>query len=74
MWKDVSVVRTASGLREAEKGIQNVRTALRPRRPEKLKEWLELRNLLTTAQAVTDAALNRKQSLGAHCRINEPTD
>ena len=35
-------------------------------------EWLDLRNMLTVAQAVTQAALNRTESRGAHQREDFP--
>ena len=39
---------------------------LREKRPADLRSWQELRSLLFTAEQVTEAARNRKESLGAH--------
>ena len=50
-------------------GIGKLRDALRERRPASLAEWNELRSMLATAESVTRAALERKESLGAHCRV-----
>ena len=35
-------------------------------------DWLDLRNMLTVARAVTQAALNRTESRGAHQREDFP--
>ena len=50
--------------------IDKIKAALRERRPASLAEWNELRNMLLTAEGVTRAALERKESLGAHCRAD----
>ncbi len=69
MQKDVSVIRTQEGMERALGGIGKLRDALRERRPASLAEWNELRSMLATAESVTRAALERKESLGAHCRV-----
>ena len=50
--------------------IDKIKAALRERRPVSLAEWNKLRNMLLTAESVTRAALERKESLGAHCRAD----
>ena len=50
--------------------IDKIKAALCERRPASLAEWNELRNMLLTAEGVTRAALERKESLGAHCRAD----
>ena len=70
MWKDVSVVRTEAGMREALGRIEEIKAAMTQRRPASLTEWVELRDLCFTAEGVTRAALDRKESLGAHCRAD----
>ena len=70
MWKDVSVVRTETGMREAKRTIEKIKSAMQSRHPANLAEWVELRDLCFTAECVTDAALERKDSLGAHCRAD----
>ena len=69
MQKDVSVIRTQEGMERALDGIGKLKDALRERRPASLAEWNELRSMLATAESVTRAALERKESLGAHCRV-----
>ena len=71
MWKDVSVVRTEAGMREALGKIEEIKAAMARRRPASLAEWMELRNLCFTAERVTRAALERKESLGAHYRADQ---
>ena len=70
MWKDVSVVRTEAGMREALCRIEEIKAAMTQRHPASLTEWVELRDLCFTAEGVTRAALGRKESLGAHCRAD----
>ena len=67
MQKDASVIRTKEGMEQA---LGEITAALRERRPASLAEWNELRNMLLTAESVTRAALDRKESLGAHCRAD----
>lgn len=70
MWKDVSVVRTEQGMREALHRIEEIKSAAARRHPAGLIEWVELRDLCFTAESVTRAALARRESLGAHCRAD----
>ena len=70
MQKDASVIRTKEGMEQALGEIDKIKAALRARRPASLAEWNELRNMLLTAEGVTRAALERKESLGAHCRAD----
>ena len=69
MQKDASVIRTKEGMEQALGEIDKIKAALRERRPASLAEWNELRSMLATAESVTRAALERKESLGAHCRV-----
>ena len=68
MWKNVSIVRDKSGMEQALSEIDAIRAECSARCPADAKEWVQLRNLLFTAEAVTQAALLRTESLGAHCR------
>lgn len=71
MWKNVGIIRSETSLSEALK---------------RLSEWkyilgmdfvsrgdTELKNMLTVAIIITDAALRRKESVGAHYRSDYPT-
>ena len=66
MWDRVSVVRTKEGMEQALRELETIRADFSVRRPADLKAWMQLRNLLFTAEAVTKAALRRPESLGAH--------
>jgi len=57
MWKDAGIIRTVEGLHEARNFIYDIKN-------KKIGRLLELR--LNTAAAIVDAALSRKESLGAH--------
>lgn len=70
MWKDVSVIRTEAGMREALHKLGEIKAAMDHRSPASLAEWVELRNLCFTAESITRAALERRESLGAHCRTD----
>lgn len=66
MWDHVSVVRTRAGMEQALRELEAIRADFAGRHPADLKAWMQLRNLLFTAEAVTKAALQRPESLGAH--------
>ena len=57
MWKDAGIIRTREGLHEARNFIFDTKN-------RKIGRLLELR--LNTAAAIVEAALARKESLGAH--------
>jgi len=57
MWKDVGIIRTEAGLHEAKNFIYDTKN-------RDIGRLLELR--LNTAAAIVEAALARKESLGAH--------
>jgi succinate dehydrogenase/fumarate reductase flavoprotein subunit len=80
MWKKVGAFRTADGLIEARKRIGAMRhTELdeleipaETIHNTSLVEWFELRNGLQAAEAVALAGLNRRESRGAHQRLDFP--
>jgi L-aspartate oxidase len=65
MWRDVGVVRSASGLRSARQRLRDVGARL----PEGATEE---ENLVQTAQLIVEAALRRKESRGGHYRSDYP--
>ncbi len=82
MADDVGPFRTGAKLRRALAAIQNLAAALGPHPPAsdggrafdmQRLDWFDLRNMLVVAHAVTEAALNRTESRGAHQREDFPT-
>jgi succinate dehydrogenase / fumarate reductase, flavoprotein subunit len=79
MWDDVGPLRCAAGLERALTRLGGMRAALRqvditPGRAcnASLADWFELRASLAAAEAVTRAALARRESRGAHQREDYP--
>jgi succinate dehydrogenase / fumarate reductase flavoprotein subunit/fumarate reductase (CoM/CoB) subunit A len=80
MWRKVGAFRTANDLAAAHARINAMRLyelgTLAVAEPAShntsLVEWCELRNGLVAAEAVALAALNRRESRGAHQRVDFP--
>ena len=80
MWTKVGAFRTADDLAQARDRINAMRTSELDElsvsdetvHNASLVEWFELRSGLQAAQAVTVAALNRRESRGAHQRVDFP--
>ena len=80
MWTKVGAFRTAEDLASARDRIRTMRTTELDElivSPEavhnaSLVEWFELRNGLQAAEAVTLAGFNRRESRGAHQRLDFP--
>jgi len=79
MADDVGPLRSEAGLRRALAAIEDLNRELGERPfggagafdPARL-DWFDLRNMLTVAQAVTQSALRRTESRGAHQREDFP--
>ncbi len=81
MWEHVGPFRDAGGLARAGRGLAELtelHAAARvdPRRTFNLEwqEWFELRGMLQVADAVRQAAMARRDSRGAHQRIDHPEE
>ncbi|SMF71810.1 succinate dehydrogenase / fumarate reductase flavoprotein subunit/fumarate reductase (CoM/CoB) subunit A [Tistlia consotensis] len=79
MAEQVGPFRTAEGLEQALAGIAALRRALGERPPGApgpydlgRLDWFDLRSMLLVAEAVTTAALARRESRGAHQRDDFP--
>lgn len=73
MWEQVGILRHKKDLQTAQAWIQNqLNNAEQQGWSSYLPEGAELVNQLTVAQLITQAALARERSLGAHTRIDEP--
>ncbi|OGB87131.1 L-aspartate oxidase [candidate division WOR-1 bacterium RIFCSPHIGHO2_02_FULL_45_12] len=68
MWKDVGIVRSKKSLGQALKMLKQVN----PNQAPANREEIELRNLAQVAKLITQAALDRKESRGAHFRSDFP--
>ena len=80
MWTKVGLSRTETSLREALAEIEGMRDRVLPAIPlaagktfnMTVEEWFDLRNALLVAETVALGALNRKESRGAHQRLDYP--
>ncbi len=75
MWEDAGPFRTGEQLQRALDGIRELRQSPVAVRPADgfnldLQDRLELRAMLTTAEAVVRAAIGRTESRGAHQRLD----
>lgn len=70
MWQGVGIVRSKDSLKEALKKIQSVEKKLNY--SPFTKDEIELKNLTQVAKLITQAALDRKESRGAHFRSDFP--
>jgi L-aspartate oxidase len=68
MWSKVGIVRSEESLTEARKEIQNLKSDFKRNRKCLNHDEYEYRNMLTVAGLIVEAALERKESRGAHSR------
>lgn len=68
MWENAGIVRSEAGLSNALRVLDDIQLITRNSRVYASKEGYELRNSLITAKLIAEAALNRKNSIGAHFR------
>ncbi len=71
MWRNVGVRREKEALAEALETIDHWRRYVLPRPLADPAGW-ELQNMLCTARLMIQAALEREETRGAHCRIDFP--
>jgi L-aspartate oxidase len=69
MWKRAGVIRTRGGLEDLREQIEKWQ---RSTGPGSTRQGIELRNLLTLGRLITDSALAREESRGAHFREDFP--
>ena len=77
MWENAGPFRTGNRLRQALDGIRALRASPVAVRPAEgfnldIQDRLELRAMLTTAEAVVRTAIGRTESRGAHQRLDFP--
>lgn len=81
MWDKVGILRTADGIREGIRGLDDCRATLARAGVEDddrafnltWHDWLNLDNQITVSQAIAGASLARDDSRGAHFREDCPT-
>ncbi|MEN6458490.1 MAG: L-aspartate oxidase [Thermoguttaceae bacterium] len=71
MWRNVGVLREGQSLVEAQETIERWCRYVLPRPLTDPAGW-ELQNMLSTARLMIQAALERQESRGAHCRMDFP--
>ncbi len=79
MWSLVGPFRDEQGLKQAAEALVEIEGALEEARVGDQRqfnlewvEWFEMKNMLRNAEAVRVAALNRRESRGAHQRLDYP--
>jgi len=70
LWNKVGIIRSKESLEEALRKLEQLEKDMNPA-PGSLEE-LELKNMLLTGKLVARAALDRKESRGAHFRSDYP--
>ncbi len=68
MWQNAGIVRTKDGLNNALRVIEDIKLISKHSRVYSTQEGYELRNSIIAAQLITEAALSRENSIGAHFR------
>lgn len=75
MWQDVGIIRDAEKLQRAQREITALKqeaNSLYAQNIQELQSCLEIRDMLKVAEVITLAALERKESRGAHYRSDYP--
>ena len=80
MWDDVGISRTKESLLHARRRLQGLASQLKQMGVGNIQreysntwqDWMNLQNLILVSQAVTEAALSRENSRGAHYRDDFP--
>jgi L-aspartate oxidase len=72
MWRNVGLLRDADGLQHAEQILRSLQPVMKPEGSPADSGAAIARNLFDTAHLITQAALAREESRGAHFRMDYP--
>jgi L-aspartate oxidase len=70
MWEKVGIIRSEESLSDAKNRLDAIKGILD--KDFGTRAGLELKNMLTAALMITEAAIHRKGSVGAHYRADFP--
>lgn len=70
MWNNVGIFRNESSLKSALDGVKRLKNVFTRIDKCLSKEEYELKNMITNAELIINSALNRKESRGAHYRVD----
>ena len=68
MWNGAGIIRSEQSLKQAQNELEKLKNSFKRTRKCLNQEEYEFRNMLTVAGLIIEAALDRKESRGAHCR------
>ncbi|MCS7232619.1 MAG: hypothetical protein NZ900_00725 [Synergistetes bacterium] len=72
VWEYGGIIRSGETLSKGVNEIHDLREIIRGKKPARLDKWLKLKGMLELSELLFKASLERKESRGAHYRIDYP--